>query len=39
MLYDLAQGRTGTMSRLPRGREAELLLQAQTNLLKMWAEV
>ncbi len=39
ILYDLAKARTGIMSRLPRGRETELLLQAQTNLLKMWAEV
>ena len=39
VLYDLAKARSGIMSQLPRGPETELLLQAQTNLLKMWAEV
>ena len=39
VLYDLAKARSGILARLPRGPETELLLQAQTNLLKMWAEV
>lgn len=39
VLYDLSVARRGIMKQLSRSDETELLLKAQTNLLKMWAEV
>jgi PKHD-type hydroxylase len=39
ILYDLSLARKGLMAQLSRNQETELLLKAQTNLFKMWAEV